>query len=85
MNDEFNDKDEKYREWTTQERREKKAGMAVMVPLIISHDGAVHRETVRRWKSFAPDVEVDWVRMAQCPPLQCCHCREVLQQGKLDV
>ena len=38
---------------------------AVMVPLIISHDGAVHRDTVRRWKSFAPDMEVDCVRMAQ--------------------
>ena len=36
-----------------------------MVPLIISHDGAVHRDTVRRWKSFAPDMKVDWVRMAQ--------------------
>ena len=44
---------------------EKKVSKAVMVPLIISHDGAVHRDTVRRWKSFAPDVEVDWVRMAQ--------------------
>ena len=36
-----------------------------MVPLIISHDGAVHGDTVRRWKSFAPDIQVDWVRMAQ--------------------
>ena len=39
--------------------------MAVMAPLIISHDGAVHRDTVRRWKNFAPDIQVDWVRMAQ--------------------
>ena len=39
--------------------------MAVMVPLIISHDGAVHRDTLKRWKSFAPDIQVDWVRMAQ--------------------
>ena len=36
-----------------------------MVPLIISHDGAVHKDSVRRWKNFAPDVQVDWVRMAQ--------------------
>ena len=36
-----------------------------MVPLIISHDGAIHRDTVRRWKDFAPDIKVDWVRMAQ--------------------
>ena len=36
-----------------------------MVPLIISHDGAVHKDTVRRWKNFAPDIKVDWVRMAQ--------------------
>ena len=39
--------------------------MAVMVPLIISHDGAVHRATVMRWKDFAPDIQVDWERMAQ--------------------
>ena len=37
----------------------------MMVPLIISHDGAVHRDSVRRWKSFAPDIKVDWVRMTQ--------------------
>ena len=37
----------------------------MMVPLIISHDGAVHKDTVRRWKNFAPDLDVDWVRMAQ--------------------
>ena len=36
-----------------------------MVPFIISHDGAVHRDTVKRWKDFAPDIQVDWVRMAQ--------------------
>ena len=36
-----------------------------MVPLILSHDGAVHKDTVRRWKNFAPDIKVDWVRMAQ--------------------
>ena len=39
--------------------------MAVMVPLVFSHDGAVHKDTIMRWKNFAPDVEVDWVRMAQ--------------------
>ena len=49
----------------TQETREKKVGKAVMVPLIISHDGAVHKESVKRWKDFAPDIKVDWVRMAQ--------------------
>ena len=37
----------------------------VMAPLIISHDGAVHRDTVRRWKDFVPDINVDWVRMAK--------------------
>ena len=36
-----------------------------MVPLIVSHDGAVHRDTIRRWKDFAPDIKVDWVRMGQ--------------------
>ena len=65
MNEAFREKDDKYRVWATQETREKKVVMVVMVPIIISHDGAVHKDTVRRWKSFAPDVEVDWVRMAQ--------------------
>ena len=44
---------------------EKKVSKAVMVPLISSHDGAVHRDTIKRWKTFAPDIQVDWVRMAQ--------------------
>ena len=65
MNEAFNEKDKEYREWTTKETRESKVVMAVMVPLIVSHDGAVHRDTVKRWKDFAPDVQVDWVRMAQ--------------------
>ena len=61
----FKEKDEKYREWATQETREKKVSKVVMVPLIISHDGAVHKDSVRRWKDFAADIQVDWVRMAQ--------------------
>ena len=61
----FREKDEKYREWATRETREKKVAKAVMVPLIISHDGAVHNDTVKRWKDFAPDIQVNWVRMAQ--------------------
>ena len=36
-----------------------------MVPIIISHDGAVHKDSVKRWKDFSPDIQVDWVRMAQ--------------------
>ena len=39
--------------------------MAVMVPLVISHDGAVHKDTVKQWENFALDIQVDWVRMAQ--------------------
>ena len=65
MDEVFREKDDKYRVWTTQETMEKKVGKAVMVPLIISRDGAVHKDTVRRWKSFAPDIKVDWVPMAQ--------------------
>ena len=61
MNDEFKKNDDKYRVWTTQDTREKKVSKAVMVPLIVSHDGAVHKETVKRWKNFAPDIPVDWV------------------------
>ena len=44
----FKEKDEKYREWTTKDTREKKETKAVLVPLIISHDGAVHKDSVRR-------------------------------------
>ena len=65
MNEAFNEKDEKYREWTTRETREKKVSKAVMVPLIISHDGAIHGDTIKRGKSFAPDTQIDLVRMAQ--------------------
>ena len=65
MSEAFREKDNKYRQWTMTETQEKKVSKAVTVPLIISHDGAVHRDTVRRWKDFAPDIKVDWVRMAQ--------------------
>ena len=65
MNKALKEKDEKYRVWATQETREKNMGKVVMVPLIISHDGAVHRDTIKRWKDFAKDIKVDWVRMAQ--------------------
>ena len=65
MNKAFKEKDQKYRVWTAQETREKKVVAAVMVPLIVSYDGAIHRDSIRRWKNFALDVKVDWVRMAQ--------------------
>ena len=65
MNKAFREKDDKYREWATKDTREKKVANVVMVPLIISHDGAVHKDSVRRWKNFAPDIKVDWVRMTQ--------------------
>ena len=64
MNEAFKEKDEKDRLWTTQETREKKVSKVVMVPVIISHDGAVHNDSVKRWKNFVPDIQVDWVRMA---------------------
>ena len=59
MNDAYEEKDEKCRDWATRETREKKAGKAVMVPLIISHDVTGHRGAVRRRKDFAPDIKVD--------------------------
>ena len=60
----FKEKDDKYRVWATSERPEK-VMKAVMVPLIISRDGAVHRACVRWWMDLAPDINVDWVRMAR--------------------
>ena len=65
LNEASKKKDDKYREWASRETREKKVVMAVMVPLIISYDGAVHKDSVRRWKNFSPDIQIDWVRMAQ--------------------
>ena len=65
MNEAFKEKDEKCREWATHETREKKVSKVVMVPLIFSHDGAVHKDSVRRWNDFSRDIKVDWVRMAQ--------------------
>ena len=55
----FKEKDEKDREWAIRDTQEKKESKAVMVPLIISHDGAVHKDSVRRWKGLAPDITVD--------------------------
>ena len=55
----------KYRVLATSETMETIVSKAVMVPLILSHDGAVHRDSVRRRKDFAPDIRVDWVLMAQ--------------------
>ena len=43
----FKEKDDKYRERTTRETQEKRVMTAVMVPLVVSHDGAMHRDTVR--------------------------------------
>ena len=39
-----------------------------MVPLIISHDRAVHKDMVKRWKTFALDIDVNLVRMVQSVP-----------------
>ena len=58
MNEAFKEKDDRYRDWTTKETREKKVAKAVMVPLIISHDGAVHKDSVSRRKNFASDVRL---------------------------
>ena len=65
LNETFKEKDEKYREWATRETREENVAKGVLVLLIISHDEAVHKDTIRRWKDFAPDIQVDLVRMAR--------------------
>ena len=43
----------------------KNDGEAVMVPLIVSDDWVVHNDSVGRWEHIAPDIKVDWVRMAE--------------------
>ena len=65
LNDAFAEKDEKYWEWTIPETQEEIVLKVVMMPLIISHDRAVHRGAIKKWKAFAPDIQVDWVRMAR--------------------
>ena len=65
MKKSFKEKDDKYRVWATEETREKKVGNVTMAPLIISHDGAIHKDSVKRWENIAPDIKVGWVRMAQ--------------------
>ena len=37
----------------------------MIIPVIIPHDGAVHKDMVKRWKDIAPEIYVGWVRMAQ--------------------
>ena len=44
---------------------EKKVTKVVIVPVIISHDGAVHKDTVKRRRDFSPDINVDWAWIAQ--------------------
>ena len=51
MNEVFREKDNKYREMAMR-KLERRGVKAVIVPLIISHDGAVHKDTVRRRKDF---------------------------------
>ena len=65
MNKAFGEKDDKYSVWTTQETMENKAIKVVMVPFIVSHDGAVDKDTTRRWKLSTQDIRVDWARMTQ--------------------
>ena len=48
----FKENDDKYQEWATRDTREKKVEKAVMVPLIISNDGVIHNDSVRRWKKL---------------------------------
>ena len=51
MKETFKEKDDKYHEWATRETKERKAGEAVMVPLVISHVGAVQKDAIKRWKT----------------------------------
>ena len=53
MNRAFKEKDGKYRLWATKEAGEKKVGKAVMVPVVVSNDGAIHKVSIEIWKTFA--------------------------------
>ena len=56
MDDAFKEDDDRYRGWATGETLEKNDANAVMVPIIISHDGAIHRDSVKQLKDFASDM-----------------------------
>ena len=47
------------------ETKEQNAVKGAMVPLIVSNDGASHKDAAKRWNHFAADIKVDGVRMAQ--------------------
>ena len=83
MNEAFREKDEKYRNWATSETLEKIVSKAVMVPFIISFDGAVNRDSDRRWKDFAPDTGRLGANGTKKFTFQWGHYGEVLQQGQL--
>ena len=83
MNEAFKEKDGKYREWATKDTREKKVVKAVMVPLVVSHDGAVHRDTDRRWKNFASTSRLTGADGVEHHALQRRDRREIFQQGEL--
>ena len=60
MNDAFREKEDKYSVWATRETREKKVAKAVMVALIISHDGAYIMTLLEDEKSLHPTSRSTW-------------------------
>ena len=58
-NKDIKENEDTHREWTTRETMDKNVSQGVMAPLVISHDGEVHNESVRRWIDFSPDIKVD--------------------------
>ena len=64
----FKDINDKTLKWTTGQTIEKKVAMAVMVHLVISHDGAIDKVSIERPKTFSPDIKVDRVRTGQNVP-----------------
>ena len=67
------------------ETREENVTMVVMVPLIISNDEAVHKDTVRRWKDFDPDSLSTECRLHRTCSVTMWQSLECFQRGQKGV
>ena len=59
---------------------EKNVEKAAMIHLIISNEGAVHKETVKRWKDYSPCQGPSGVDDTERAQVHCFNLREVLQR-----
>ena len=61
--------------------REKKVAKAVNVPLIITNDGAVHKDSTRMGKTSHQTLKMIGMDGSECAPSQRSHRRDVPSTG----